>query len=100
MLPINPITGEITYRPSAGYHGPDSFHYTVDDLFLPPATSNAATVDITVNSINMAPVALDDTLFAQQDTPETIDVLANDSDPDTPPDPLTITGWVDPQGLR
>ena len=95
ILGVNPATGEVTYRPDAGYHGTDSFRYTVDDLHVPAATSNAATVRITINSVNSDPVANDDTAYAQQDMPETIDVLANDFDPDLPPDDLTIVSVVD-----
>ena len=47
---VNPVTGAVTYTPNAGYLGPDSFTYTVDDDFLPPATSNVATVTITISS--------------------------------------------------
>ena len=45
---IDPVTGDVTYTPDAGYSGSDSFTYTVDDTFSPPATSNVATVDITI----------------------------------------------------
>ena len=47
---VNPVTGDVTYTPNAGYLGPDSFTYTVDDDFSPPATSNVATVTITISS--------------------------------------------------
>ena len=41
--------GDFTYTPAAGYSGPDSFTYVVDDGM---ATSNVATVTITVLAAN------------------------------------------------
>ena len=41
--------GDFTYTPTAGYSGPDSFTYVVDDGI---ATSNVATVTITVIAPN------------------------------------------------
>ena len=43
-----------TYTPTANYYGPDSFTFSVTDG---QATSNPATVSITVNAINDAPTA-------------------------------------------
>ncbi len=96
IFSINPLTGAVTYEPDPGYHGTDFFTYRVRDLHVPSAPSNTARVDITVNSINSLPDAQPDSAFTQQDTPIRVNVLANDSDPDVPPDPLTITGVVDP----
>ncbi|TNF56634.1 MAG: tandem-95 repeat protein, partial [Burkholderiales bacterium] len=45
---------------------------------------------------NPAPVATDDVAATDEDTPVTIDVLANDTDPDA--DPLTVTSAVAPNG--
>jgi hypothetical protein len=45
---VNTTTGAITYTPASGYTGPDSFTYTVRDD--DGATSNAATVSVTVGS--------------------------------------------------
>ena len=45
---INPTTGVVTYTPTTDYDGPDEFTYTVDDN--EGATSNVATVSITVNT--------------------------------------------------
>ncbi len=44
----------VTYTPDADYNGPDSFTFTASDAAL---TSLPATVSITVDSINDAPVA-------------------------------------------
>ncbi|NND14109.1 MAG: cadherin-like domain-containing protein, partial [Acidimicrobiia bacterium] len=54
----------------------------------PDLSNNTDTVTVTVNQL---PVANDDNLVAVTDTPTTILVLANDSDPDG--DPLTISGF-------
>lgn len=78
---VNATTGAITYTPDADYNGTDTFTYQVDDNL--GGTSNAATVTVTVNGINDAPVAADDTVIAlQEDTPHNINVLGNDSDVD------------------
>ncbi len=70
---------DITYTPDEGYSGSDSFTYTVDDG---KGGSDTATVSITVNPVNDAPVAEDDSGVTSEDTPITLDVLANDHDPD------------------
>ena len=43
---VNNLTGAVTYTPSAGYSGPDSFTYTVQDTT--GLSSNPATVALTV----------------------------------------------------
>jgi hypothetical protein len=84
---VNKTTGDITYTAVTGFAGTDTFTYTVTDF--PGATSNVATVSVTVNR----PTAEDDTAAAFDTTPVTINVLANDSDPDGPGkiDPSTMT---------
>ena len=47
----------ITYTPTADFNGEDSFTYTANDGTV---DSNVATVTITVNAVNDAPVAGDD----------------------------------------
>ena len=50
---IDAATNDITYTPNANYHGADSFSYTVsDDDGL---TSEQATVNVTVTSVNDPP---------------------------------------------
>jgi hypothetical protein len=51
---VNPATGVVTYTPNANFNGPDSFTYTVQDN--DGLTSAPATVDVTVNAVNDAPV--------------------------------------------
>ncbi|MDO0972856.1 beta strand repeat-containing protein, partial [Mycolicibacterium frederiksbergense] len=71
--------GSFTYTPAANYNGADSFTYTASDG---TATSSTATVSITVNAVNDAPVATGDTVSTDEDTTLTGNVLSNDSDVD------------------
>lgn len=85
---VNAVTGEITYTPTADFNGSDSFTYTVMDN--DNGTSNAATVAITVTSINDAPTVVDDTVTLVEDTAHTINALGNDSDVDGTIDVTTV----------
>ena len=82
----------LTYTPNPDYNGPDSFTFKANDGTV---DSNIATVSITVNSVNDAPVAADDTASTNEDTAVVIDVLANDTDADTG-DTLTVQSATDP----
>jgi hypothetical protein len=80
----------LTYTPAANYNGPDSFSFKANDG---TADSNTATVSISVNSVNDdAPVAENDSAKGVRKGSTTINVLANDSDPDG--DPLTIVSFT------
>ncbi len=79
--------GALTYTPAAGFSGTDSFSYAVSDGF---DQSPNATVNVTVNAVNQAPVAVADSASVGMSSTVSIDVLANDTDPDG--DTLTITG--------
>jgi outer membrane protein OmpA-like peptidoglycan-associated protein len=81
--------GKISYTPVAGYIGTDSFTYTIAD---PKGLTSTATVSITVTGINHPPSAQPDYALAKFNTPVTIPVLANDSDPDG--DALTIVSFT------
>ena len=79
---------DITFTPEANFNGDASFDYTVNDGEL----TDTATVTVNVTPVNDDPVAEDDTVSTQEDTPLTIaatDLLDNDSDADG--DTLTIT---------
>ncbi|MEA2464731.1 MAG: large repetitive protein, partial [Acidobacteriota bacterium] len=69
---------EITYAPAAGFVGIDSFTYEIGDG---AGGRDRAVVTITVANFG-PPVARNDRAYTQRDTPVTIDVLANDRDPD------------------
>ncbi|MFM8658827.1 MAG: Ig-like domain-containing protein, partial [Candidatus Nitrosotenuis sp.] len=72
------LNGVLTFYPAANYNGPASITYTVNDNI--GATSNVATVSITVTPVNDAPVAVNDIASTNEDAPVTINVLANDTD--------------------
>lgn len=76
--------GSFTYTPTANYNGPDSFTYKANDG---TADSNVATVSITVNPVNDAPIANNDTYSTNEDVTLTVaapGVTANDTDIDGP----------------
>ncbi len=70
--------GTFTYTPAADYHGDDAFSYTVSDG---NGGTHSTTVNLTVNSVNDAPVAQGDQATTNEDTAiVTVNVLANDTD--------------------
>ena len=81
----------VTYTPNSGFTGADSFTYTANDGLL---DSNVATVNVTVEPVNHAPVANNDGATTDENTPVSVAVLANDADPDD--DPLTVTNLAQP----
>ena len=81
--------GSVDYTPNANYNGPDSFTYTVQDD--EGNTSNVATVNLTIDNTQEPPVAVDDAVSTAEDTPVTIAILGNDSDPDGTLDPSTVS---------
>ncbi|MFA8435295.1 MAG: Ig-like domain-containing protein [Marinifilaceae bacterium] len=80
--------GTYTYLPDADFQGTDSFTYEVCDNGTPQLCSQA-TVIITVDPVNDAPVATDDSAQVDEDgTLNGTNLLGNDSDPDG--DDLTV----------
>jgi len=73
-------TGRVTYTPGVGFSGQDTFSYTVQDN--DGATSNAATVTVTVSGGNIPPVAVNDIAATSTGVPIAIDVTLNDTDSD------------------
>ncbi|MEW6256474.1 MAG: Ig-like domain-containing protein [Pseudomonadota bacterium] len=84
--------GTLTFTPTTNYNGAISFTYTVSDGTL---TASAA-VSGTIAAVNDAPVAANDSVTTDEDTPLTFAPLSNDSDPDG--DTLSITAIIGPNG--
>jgi hypothetical protein len=76
----------VVFTPSANYNGTVVFSYTVSD----GTNSSTASVTVTVVPVDDAPVANSDSTNTLQDVSVTINVLANDNDPEGAP--LTIIG--------
>jgi VCBS repeat-containing protein len=78
--------GTVRYTPAPGFHGTDSFTYTVSD-----GQGGSATplVTITVTHVNHAPVAQADQGTTLEDTAVDLAVLSNDTDVDG--DALTVS---------
>lgn len=83
---VNP-DGTVTYTPDPNFNGTDTITYTVTD---PDGNTDSSTVTVTVNPVNDAPVANDDSSTTALNTPVTLAVLGNDTDVDG--DVLTISG--------
>ncbi len=82
------VANKIEYTAPADFGGVDSFRYAISDGH---GNESVAEVQIAVNS---PPVVVDDASKVFVNEPRTIDVLANDSDPDG--DTLTVTGVTQP----
>jgi len=86
--------GIIIYTPSIGFSGSDSFVYQICDNF---GNCSQASVTVTVNQVvesNLPPIAQNDLSETAMGEPVTIDVLANDSDPEE--EILTISSVSNP----
>jgi hypothetical protein len=77
----------LTYAPEEDYFGTDSFTYTISDG---RGRTALATVSVTVEFVDHAPVAVNDSAATLQNKTLKIKVLANDSDPDG--DRLAVSG--------
>jgi hypothetical protein len=88
---IDPGGQSVTYSPEPDYTGGDSFTYTIDDG---SGGTASATVSLVVDPVEDDPDLEDDAVTTLEDTPITIDVLANDTDVDG--DTLAVTSVSDP----
>ena len=87
---VDAFGANITYTPKAGFSGLDSFTYTLND----GALTAIGTVNVTVDR---PPAAANDTATVTMDSASnSINVLANDSDPDA--NPIAVTAVT--QGLH
>jgi hypothetical protein len=73
--------------------GARTFEFTADDG---AGDGPAGARTVTVNAVNDAPIARNDSAEVVQGEAVTVDVLVNDSDADG--DPLTVSDWTDPLG--
>ncbi|MBF0212756.1 MAG: tandem-95 repeat protein [Magnetococcales bacterium] len=76
----NAATGAFTYTPNAGATGSDSFTFKANDG---QADSNTATVTVTIQRANHAPVATNGTLSVTGSTAATGTLSATDADGDS-----------------
>ncbi|MGH9909754.1 MAG: Ig-like domain-containing protein, partial [Nitrososphaerales archaeon] len=76
----------LMYTPNISFIGTDSFTYTISDG---DNGTDTATVTVLVTPPNNPPIALNDSVLTKVNNIATIDVLANDTDPNS--DPLTIS---------
>ncbi|WP_027998000.1 cadherin-like domain-containing protein [Sinorhizobium arboris] len=93
-LTYDPATGVISGQidRDASQNGPNSdglYTVTVTAYDRPGAAGLSATTSFDMSVSNPAPTAKDDAATTNEDTPVTISILENDSDPDG--DPLSVT---------
>ncbi|MEC7765239.1 MAG: Ig-like domain-containing protein [Pseudomonadota bacterium] len=86
--------GTFTYTPDADFTGQDTFTYTITD---DQGATDTATVTISVG-VDAPPVANDDTANVPINSTVTIDVLANDTDPDGDDANLTVIAATASEG--
>src|SRR4029079_10661401 len=99
------MDGSVTYTPDLNFFGTDTFNYTICD---PGQDGNAsttgdnlcdsATVTMTVDAVNDAPVAVNDSASTNEDVYVDIDVIANDNDVDNTNAQLSVAEITDIQG--
>lgn len=77
--------GSFSYTPNNNFFGSDTFRYTLLDI---NNLSSQASVTLTINNVNDAPIATDDVAQTDENQAVSIDVLANDSDIEN--DTLTV----------
>jgi hypothetical protein len=88
---VSIVNNAIYYVPNTSFFGEDSFAYTISDG---RGGSASAMVSISVYSYNQPPIAVNDSAITSGMTPVSIDVVANDSDPDG--DTLTVVSFTQP----
>ncbi|MCG3209027.1 MAG: hypothetical protein FOGNACKC_02643 [Anaerolineae bacterium] len=86
--------GTFTYTPDPNYNGSDSFTYEICDT---DGLCDTATVNITINPVADPPTANDDSATTPEDSPVTIPVLGNDSDPENNLDPTSVSVVSEPE---
>jgi gliding motility-associated-like protein len=74
-------SGNVTFVPIANFNGSAGIQYSVQDNFS--AVSTAGSITVLVNFVNSAPIANDDNVSTNEDTPVNFAVLTNDTDDGT-----------------
>ncbi len=69
--------GTFTYTPADNYNGSDSFTYAITDA---DGDTSIAAVNLTIDSVNDVPVAVDDSFTLNEDTAITGTLIANDTE--------------------
>ncbi|MDO6424424.1 tandem-95 repeat protein [Saccharophagus degradans] len=88
FVAVDPASGSVTYTPLDDYAGNDSFTYQVNDN--DGAASNIATVTLTIDPVNDAPLANNDSADVVIGVDKIINVLVNDDDIDGTLEPASI----------
>lgn len=86
---FNASTGTVTYTPTAGYHGADSFTFTANN-----GTNTSSTATVTISVAAGTPTANAQSVTTSQGTAAAITLAG--SDPDVPALPLTYSVVSDP----
>jgi len=89
-LAVNSATGAFIYTPDSSFVGTETFQYQLSD-----GVATTAPVTVTFTVTNQTPTATDDSKSVVHDRPVSINVLANDSDPDAG-ETLTVTIGTQP----
>ena len=95
VLPNVSVTGELTFTPAPDANGTVDVLVTAVDSVA--GRSLPATLTITINPVDDSPIAVDDTVLANEDELLRIDpadLLANDFDPDSAFDPNEVLSVV------
>ena len=83
----------VEYTPSKDFNGEDTIEYQICD---PGGLCDTAVVTVTVNAVNDAPIAEDDSAETSEGTAVTVEILANDTDVDDAIADLVVTITTDP----
>ena len=73
--------GSFTYMPASNFNGTDAFTFSVNDGV---GGSDTGVITVTITPVDDAPVAVNNTGAATEDGFIDLDVIANDTDVDTP----------------
>ncbi|HKS37549.1 MAG TPA: tandem-95 repeat protein, partial [Verrucomicrobiae bacterium] len=90
---VNFTSNNLVFTPATNFNGAVTLGYTISD----GTNTAAANVFVTVAPFNDPPFAVNDSTNTIEDTSVTINVLANDSDPEG--SPLTITAATTTNGV-